>query len=196
MQSKLLRDYIKLLINEISLGRKNADITLSSTDKVAKQISPSIFDMVLSSYAKVGGNAKIKKPTDLTSEYERWIVADVDQDDNPDVFVGGNQRNGKMKMGIFATDGSQRAKEYLNLLQKRLYEKGWFAEVSDAPAHIAINKLGVPTVSDEEKVRELLGDKEITWHGEHPENKFPGTYGWYSRDIGGEDHIKIIVGNV
>ncbi len=41
-----------------------------------------------------------------------------------------------------------------------------------------------------------MGKVHNTWHGEHPEGKFPGTKGWYTRKIGGIPHAKIIVGDV
>jgi len=178
------------------LGVKNKDVTVSAGSRLAKRLEPEIFDMINKSYEKVGGNAKIKSPEDIGDEYPDWIVADIDDDPDPDVFIAGSPRSGAMKLGAIATDGSTAAKNHMMTLKKKLYSNGWWAEVSGSPAHIALNKLRVKPVEDEKKVRELLGDKEITWHGEHPEGKFPGTYGWYTRSIGGTSHAKIIVGDV
>lgn len=151
--------------------------------------------MIDKAYAPIGGNAKVSKPSDVGNEYPDWVVADIDDDPELDVFIGGKTKKG-MKMGVMATDGTAAAKSHLNSTQKDLFTHGWWAEVSGAPAHILINKLGMIPVEDEKKAREMLGDKDITWHGAHPEGKFPGTNGWYTRDIGGHPHAKIIVGDV
>lgn len=178
------------------LGVKNTDVAIKSGSKLAKRIEPELVNMTKTSYAPVGGHPKVNNVGDLSSEYSDWYVADIDSDPEPDLYVAGNQKSGGMKLGSTATDGSLEAKVWLNKLKKQLYSNGWWAEVSDAPAHIALNKLGIKPVEDEQKVRSLLGDKQITWHGEHPEGKFVGTRGWYSRDIGGKQHAKIIIGDV
>ena len=178
------------------IGTKHRDVHVRAGSKLAKKIEPELVDMVAQSYASVGGNPKISNPGDLTDEYPEWVVADLDDDPDVDVFVGGRDTRAGTKMAVSATDGSAPAKQHLLQMKKKLYDSGWWGEVSGAPAHIALNKLRIPAVEDEASVRELLGDKDITWHGEHPEGKFPGTRGWYSRDIGGKQHLKIIVGNV
>lgn len=181
---------------ESVLGIKNANISLKSGSKLANRIEPELVNITKKSYAPVGGHPKINDTGDISKEYSDLIVADVDSDPEPDLYVAGNQKSGAMKLGSTATDGSLIAKAWLNNLKKQLYSNGWWAEVSEAPAHIALNKLGIAPIEDEEKVRKLLGDKKITWHGDHPEGKFVGTHGWYSRDIGGKQHAKIIIGDV
>lgn len=185
---------LKRLIREASL-EKNKDTYVRAGDPLASEIEPELVDLVTKSYSKVGGNPKIRKTGDVSSEYPNWIVADVDDDPDVDVFVGGRPSHG-MKMGVMATDGGPEAKSHLMSLEKQLFTNGWWAELSDAPAHVALNKLGIKPVEDEDKVRSLLAGKKIEWHGEHPEGKFPGTFGWYTRDIGGVPHAKIIVGDV
>lgn len=191
---KGLQRLLREMLNEASL-QKHKDTYVTAGDPIADEIEPELVDMVTKSYAKVGGNPKIKKAGDVSAEYPNWIVADIDDDPDVDVFIGGRPSHG-MKLGVTATDGSGEAKAYITNLKKKLFNNGWWAEVSDAPAHIALNKLGIKPVEDEKKVRALLGDKKIEWHGEHPEGKFPGTAGWYTRDIGGTPHAKIIVGDV
>lgn len=177
------------------LGAKNRDVFVHAGSKLADEIEPELTDMVKSSYASIGGNPKINKVGDLSSEYPDWVVADTDDDPDVDVFIAGRSTLAGEKMAVMATDGSSIAKTHLLQMQRNLYHDGWWAEVSGAPAHIALNKLHIKSVEEEAKVRALLG-KEITWFGEHPEGKFPGTYGWYARDIGGHQHAKIIVGDV
>ena len=178
------------------LGVKNKDVNVKAGSALAKKIEPEIVDMVKTSYASAGGNPKLNNPGDVSIEYPDWIVADIDDDPEPDEFVGGSPRAGGMKLGASATDGTAKAKMHMLYLKRKLFNNGWWAEVSAAPAHIALNKLGVKPVEDQRKVKALLGDKDIIWHGEHPEGKFPGTFGWYSRDISGHMHAKIIVGDV
>jgi hypothetical protein len=184
---RVLREYAKL--------PKNKDVYMNSSDPIAKVIEPEIYDMVTNSYAKAGGNAKIHSPSDVSSEYQNWVIADIDDDPDVDVFIGANSRNGKMKIGASATDGTSLAKDYSMQLRKRLLSNGYWAEVSGAVAHITMNKLGIKPIEDEEKVRSLL-NKDITWYGPHPKGEFSGTNGWYSRKIGDSEHIKIIVGDV
>lgn len=178
------------------LGVKDKSVHVKAGSKLADRIEPELVDMVSTSYAPVGGNPYIQAPGDISAEYPDWIVIDTDDDPEPDVFVGGSPRSGTMKLGVTATDGSPVAKSRLTQLKKKLFHNGWWAEVSDAPAHIALNKLHIKPIEDEHKVRSLLAGKKITWYGDHPEGKFPGTHGWYVRDIGGSPHAKIIVGDV
>lgn len=178
------------------IGVKNKSVHVNAGSKIAKRIEPTLLDMVKTSYEKIGGNPKVQYLGDLGDEYPNWVVADVDEDPDVDCLVAGKTTPAGPKMAASATDGSPAAKATVMSIKKQLYKNGWWGEVSDAPAHIALNKLGIKPVEDEKKVRALLGGKEITWHGEHPEGKFPGTHGWYSRDIGGTVHAKIIVGDV
>lgn len=195
----LIREEIRSIISESGsyLGKKNDSVTMSG-DELSPELINKLFGMIQTSYAKVGGNAKIKTPADVTGEYEKFLMADVDDDPEPDLFIGYNTKNGKPKLGVTGTDGETNSKVALLALQQQFFNNDGYAEVSDAPAHIAINKLNIPYCSDEDKVRKLLG-KQITWHGEHPDDptgRWKGINGWYSRDIGGHSHTKIIVGSV
>lgn len=185
-------------VNEANskIGAKNKTVHLHAGEEMATANEPDLVDMIKTSYTKVGGHPKIKAVGDLSSEYSDWIVLDIDEDPEADLGVFGNPNKKGMKLGAAATDGTSNAKLALQNLKQQLLTNGWWAEVSDAPAHIAMNKLGLKPIENEQYVRELLAGKEIEWHGEHPEGKFPGTFGWYTRKIGGEPHAKIIVGDV
>lgn len=76
-----------------------------------------MFDIITKSYDKIGGNAKIKEPDDISREYDDWIVADTDDDPDVDVFVGGNKRGPGMKLGVSATDGSAASKAHMMQLK-------------------------------------------------------------------------------
>lgn len=196
---------IKLLVHEAitskraprsKIGVKNTAVRLRSHEPLARNICDDVQDIVTSAYAKIGGHAKATSAAALADEYPDWFVADTDAEPDVDVFIGGSPRAGKEKLGVSGSDGSPESKQFLLNLKKRLLTHGWWAEVSGATAHIAINKQNIPFVSSERKVRSLLPDKDITWYGEHPDGLFPGTDGWYSRSIGGQQHTKIIVGDV
>ncbi len=177
------------------VGTKGKDVTFRAGSPKADILEPAIFDMIDASYGPIGGHARISAPSNVGNEYPEWVVADIDDDPDPDVAVVGQQSPaGGHKVGASGTDGSAKAKAYMNAMRKRLMSSGWWGEVSGAPAHIAINKLGIKPVTDQKTVERLLG-KKVVWHGKHPEGKFPGIDGWYTRNIGGTDHTKIIVGD-
>jgi hypothetical protein len=178
------------------IGIKNVDVRAMSHEPLAKRAWDDVERMVTQAYASIGGNSKAQTAAAIAAEYPHWILADIDDDPDVDVFVGTQLSGGREKICIAATDGSTRAKMYLLRLQQRLIDDGCWMEVSGAPAHILLTKLHSAYVHDERKARALLQGKDITWYGEHPEGLFPGTDGWYSRQIGGHEHVKIIVGGV
>ena len=127
-------------------------------------------------------------------------AADIDQDPDPDFFRGSKMRSGRVKLGIVGHDGSRAAIEkYLEETANSL-NAGGMAEMSGKIAHIMITRHGVPAVQSKEAVESLLG-KQVQWVGRHPEEKYALRYGpdyeaWYSRDIGGSSHMKILLGAV
>lgn len=195
--SKILRQFVRSLIKEENskLGVKNKSVNVSSNDELAKNIEPDLIDMIKNSYSSLGGHPKINEPRSLINSYDEWVVADVDDDPEPDVAAVGSKKGQKVKLGAIATDGGPPAKNFLLKMKNDILRNGWWGETSGAVAHMAINKLGLTTVDDETTVRKLLG-KEIDWLGPHPEGKYPGTNGWYRRAIGGISHVKIIVGDI
>lgn len=181
--------------SQSDVGRKWKDVPLKAGTPQADILEPDIFDMIDSSYGPIGGHARIKSPSNIGNEYPDWVVADIDDDPQADVAIVGQQSPaGGHKVGASGTDGTSKAKLYMNAMRKRLMSNGWWGEVSGAPAHIAINKLKIKPITDQKTVERLLG-KKVEWHGAHPEGKFPGIDGWYTRDIGGTKHTKIIVGD-
>lgn len=178
------------------IGVKNKTVHLHAGEEMADANEPDLIDMIKTSYAKVGGHPKLQNVGDLSSEYPDWVVIDIDDDPEVDVGAFGRSNAKGMKLGASATDGTAAAKAAMNNLKRQLMTNGWWAETSGAPTHIAINKLGLKPLEDEQMVRDLLAGKDIEWHGEHPEGLFPGTKGWYSRKIGDVSHAKIIVGDV
>jgi hypothetical protein len=199
-----LRTLIRLVLLEYVdddprsyVGKKGVVYHFKSGTPKADILEPAIFDMISKSYEPIGGHAKLSSRADVGDEYPEWEVADVDNDPEPDVVVVGQHADsGGIKIGASGTDGSAIAKSFMNYMKKNLLsDGGWWGEVSGAPAHVAINKLQIPAVTDKDKVEQLLG-KKVRWHGKHPDGKFPGVDGWYSRTIGDHEHVKIIVGDV
>ena len=103
---------------------------------------------------------------------------------------------GGLKLTGTGTDGSAAAKKImLNKINKMLRTKGNYGEVSDAIAHVLIKKYKIPYVNSEDKVRKLLPKKNLKWVGANPNGKYPDYVGWYERNLGGNNHLKIMVGN-
>lgn len=179
---------------------KNQVISVDASDSVAKEVESDVFDMVQKSYAAIGGHARIKNPGDIGGQYPKWDLVDVDDDPEPDVVQLGSvsAATGGIKGGGLATDGTPAAKaKSMNMLKTFFSTPGNWGELSGAVANIIVKKLGFKPIADENRVRELLKGKEIEWLGtENPEGNNLGVDGWYSRNIGGTDHVKLIIGNV
>lgn len=198
-----VRRYIRAIVeNEISKlspHKKGTVVSTTAGDEYADKIKDDIYAMIKTSYAKIGGNATISSPDDIYSEYDASDVIDVDDDPEPGAAIGYKYAHGR-KIGYSATDGTPAGKAAGEQMRVDLILKtnGW-CEVSDAIAHITINKHGFRPIEDEDQVRALLPGKKIIWHGEHPDptvaKRFPNTHGWYTRVIGGEPHVKTVIGN-
>lgn len=160
------------------------------------EIYEELFDIIDSSYSYIGGHANYSSAKAIANDNEVTVFALIDLDDDPEVDAARLSKltNFGLKAVASATDGSQPAKAALkDRIGFELTSDGYYAEVSDAAAAVAL-KRGAPVVSSERAVRTVLGGKKIEWHGEHPMGEFPGTYGWYTRSIGGTPHTKIMVG--
>lgn len=179
---------------------KKQKLVVTAGSHVANDIEQDVFDMIEKSYANLGGHAKIRRPSDVGGQYSFWNVADTDEDPEPDVAElssSSSTSNGR-KLGAVATDGSSEAKtELMDMLRTFFSTPGNWGEVSGAMANILIKRLGMKPVQDMQKVKSLLGGKEIVWNGtENPEGNSLNVDGWYTRTIGNQPHTKIIVGNV
>lgn len=165
----------------------------------ADAIEPEIFDMISKAYEPIGGHAKLSSRADITDEYPEWMLADIDDDPETDVALVGQQSSqGGTKIGASGTDGSPKAKSFMSSMKGKLMKPGggWWGEVSGVPAHLALARLGLKAVTDQKTVERLLG-KKVNWIGPHPEGRYSGINGWYSRDLGnGHETMKIIVGDI
>jgi len=213
---KLLREYVRLLLVEKRWADLEAPkgqiIDLEPEDfesdegPEVRDLDDEIFDLIQTAYADVElepgkfGNAKVRSPKDLPAGYTVLRAADLDADPEPDYFRGGKMKGGRFKLGIVGHDGSEAAiQTYLENTAEELLNGG-IAEMSGKIAHIMITRHGVPAVTSKEDVESMLG-KSVDWIGRHPEEKYANRYGedyegWYSRNIGGSGHMKILLGGV
>ena len=174
--------WIDLPVGELTSDPENIDVT------------DEIYDMIEKSYAAIGGNVDIQSASDMPSDYNKWIAVDVDDDPEPDAVRAAKTKPAGTKMTVGATDGTPAStKAYKEKTAELLNTDGNYGELSDAIAHVMIKYYNVPFVDNEEDVRKVLG-KEIEWIGPHPEGKYPNHPGWYKRKLGGEIHMKILLG--
>ena len=190
---KLLREYIRELLTEESrLGTKGVpeDIASSSADS---DIEQDVVDMVKISYGPLGGFSQLEDPSSLRSAMTNYFLVDVDDDPAPDaglLYYDAGQFNKKSSAIIH--DGSVDGRIAIRDLMNQLFTTpGHWIEVSGAPEHIMINKLGLPVVEDRELAEYLVTfgfkrDVGFRWKGN----------GYYERDLGGRKITKIIVGTV
>tara|TARA_B100000131_G_scaffold102069_1_gene99084 strand:+ start:22903 stop:23577 length:675 start_codon:yes stop_codon:yes gene_type:complete len=218
----LIRKYVRSLLREKKWADLNAPkgqvISLQPEDFESEDDCPAppcpdvrdlddeIFDLIQNAYKDVElspgkfGNAKVRSPSDLPAGYTIMQAADLDSDPEPDFFRGGKPRGGRYKMGIVGHDGSEAAiNKYLEETAEQL-KSGAIAEMSGKIAHIMITRHNVPAVTTKEQVESMLG-KQVEWIGRHPDKGYASRYGnayegWYSRSIGGGDHMKILLGGV
>ena len=219
---KALRLYVRVLLQEKKWADLNAPrgevISLSPDDfeddvscdeppcPEVRDLDDEIFDLIQTAYADVElepgkyGNAKVRSPSDLPAGYTIMQAANLDADPEPDFFRGSKMRGGRSKLGIVGHDGSAVAiQKYLEDTAEQL-KAGAMAEMSGKIAHVMITRHGVPAVVDHAQVESMLG-KPVEWVGKHPEEKYATRYGvdyagWYSRDIGGTSHMKILLGGM
>jgi len=154
-------------------------------------IADELHHLIDNAYKKIGGHLKLQNVEDMPEDYTDWLAVDLDDDPEPDAlrFSSGQKMSGS------GHDGTRKAIDaYLAKTAALLKEEGFYGEMSKAIAHIMIKYHNVPFVPSHEDVEKVLG-KSVEWLGQHPEGKYPGYDGWYERDIGGSQQMKIMVGN-
>lgn len=152
-----------------------------------------LFDLVTTAYKPIGGHAKVRSPRDVAA-LTFILAADIDKDPEADAVLMGKLKPGGIKFTTLGQDGSPKAKKEVFEKWVELMRRGQaYAEVSGAVAHLALKKYKSPTIGSQKAVERVLG-KKVQWVGEHPDGKYPGVKGWYRRQIGGDVHLKILVG--
>lgn len=173
------------------------DVPLSDLehDPDEYDLTDEMYNLIATAYAKIGGHVNIKGPADVPDKYDQWSAVDLDGDPEPDALRVASTKPAGTKLTVSGHDGTRIAKNaYTDKTADMLNKDGYFAEMSDAIAHIMITRYNIESVNDKETVEKVLG-KSVDWVGPHPEGKYPEHTGWYVRKLSGKvSHMKIMLG--
>lgn len=194
-----LLDFLNERSAEIIGARKGKwekiDISKFSKEEL-NDLEKDFFGLIDTAYKPIGGHVNFKRPSDVFADkdIDFWKGIDIDDDPELDVIVFGRSSRYGIKLVGVGHDGKKESKrEYLENKAEKLQKIGFYNEVSGKLAEILIDKYKIEAVENKETVEKVLG-KKIEWLGEHPDGNTPG-YGWYSRSLGGHQHIKILLGS-
>jgi len=154
-----------------------------------------LYDLIIKAYEGLeGGHSSIGTPLSLLRDDLILHAIDLDNDPEPDAVVTWKIRQPGSKVNSFGHDGGSAAKrtvvqEFGRLLQST----GYYAEVSPPVSDIVWKRWPNVQVIENPAVVAAIVGKDIEWLGKNPDGKSPKE-GWYSRNIGGKPHIKILVG--
>ena len=159
-----------------------------------ENIDTELFDLIATSYSYIGGHVDFQKPSDIPANHTIWYAVDTDGDGAPDALKFAKQTPHGTKWTGGATDGSLEAiSEYIHNTVDALMTPGNYCEMSDKIMHIMITRYKVPCVQSQDEVENILG-KKVKWIGSHPDGKYRNYNGFYVRSLGGQDHMKILLG--
>lgn len=155
---------------------KTTDLRVNASD---------LLDIIVKSYAPVGGHPEFKSPADITSsDLTLWIAIDVDADATADAVIAGKTTGHGKKWTVLGSDGDPDAKKaVLTKMVDLLKTNGNYIEASHKIADI-LTARGVPIVKDEQTVRDVVNKPDIKWDED----------GWYFRAIGGKQMRKRLFG--
>lgn len=145
-----------------------------------------VWNMLQESYKYCGGIAGVESVDDIINDSTLWKLTRR-TDKITAVIIYSNKRSGR-KICCIAQDGSEQGKKDL---KKMLKEDGMFVdretwgEFSGAAASTALNQGMMQIPSDIAEII-MVGKKFI-------DKKEDGYF--YTREIGGKQHIKIMLGN-
>ena len=147
-------------VNSLLKGKLYVVVDAGSPE--SEELADDVFSLINTAYSEVGGHARIKSPKDLMYEYQKWVVADTDNDGKANAAICATRtRNGSYKVGIFATDSSTEAKAKVMSLAKEFLQKdGWWAEIPYQYA-ARLKSQGVHMVEDQAEVLMLLGARAM-----------------------------------
>lgn len=170
----------------------------AARDPVEVDIPEEFIDLINKAYEKIGGNFDYKTPEDIPGDADIWIGTDIDDDPEPDALRIAKTKPAGVKLSASGHDGTRAGIDaYKAKTAEMLKKPGHYAEMSKGIAHVMLKYHGIRHVDDPEVVQATLGpSKPIKWLGAHPEGKYPGIEGWYTRTISGnEDELKIMLGD-
>ena len=169
-----------------------------SNDPDNVDITDELIALINNAYKNIGGNYDFQTADDIPGEADYWTAIDIDDDPEPDAVRIAKSKPSGLKMSAAGHDGSRAAIDaYKKKTADMLLTPGTYAEMSKGIAHVMLKYHNVPYVDDPEVVQKTLGaSKPIKWLGQHPEGKYPGIDGWYTRTISGHtDELKIMLGS-
>ncbi len=169
-----------------------------------RDITDELFALIDNAYKTIGGNYDYKQASDIPKgrgdpddSADYWSAIDMDFDPDPDALRVGKKKSSGLKLSASGHDGSRPAIDaYKQKTADLLHTPGTYGEMSKGIAHVMLSYHDAPWVGDPEVVQKVLGSsKPITWIGPHPEGKYPGIDGWYTRTIKGHTgELKIMLG--
>ena len=157
------------------------------------ELAGEFFNLIQTAYAEIGGHIKIQSPEDVFSDpdWNYWEGEDIHGTRDFDMVMFGQKTKFGVKFSGVGHDGTKDAKRaYIDARGVDLKKMGFYIEVSGKIAEILINKYNVPIVTDPDTVNKVLG-KTVQWIGSMPDASGDG---WYSRNIAGRPHDKIMLG--
>jgi hypothetical protein len=157
------------------------------------ELAGEFFDLIQTAYAEIGGHIKIKSPEDVFADpdWNYWEGEDIHGTRDFDMVMFGQRTKFGVKFSGVGHDGTKDAKRaYIEARGVDLKKMGFYIEVSGKIAEILINKYDVPVVTDIDVVTKVLG-KQVQWIGTMPDASGDG---WYTRNIAGGAHDKIMLG--
>jgi len=160
-------------------------------------ITDELYRLIKNAYKEIGGNFDFKQASDIPSDSDYWAAIDLDDDPEPDAVRIAKKKPAGLKLSASGHDGKQASiNAYKTKTADLLSTPGTYAEMSKGIAHVMLKYHNTPYVGDPEVVQKTLGSsKPINWLGPHPEGKYPGIDGWYTRTIKGhEGELKIMLG--
>ena len=160
-------------------------------------ITDELIALINNAYKQIGGNFDYKTAADIPGDADYWAAVDLDDDPEPDAVRIGKSKPAGLKLSASGHDGKRASIDaYKAKTADMLHTPGTYAEMSKGIAHVMLKYHNVPHVDDPEVVQRVLGaSKPIKWLGPHPEGKYPGINGWYTRTISGHaDELKIMLG--
>lgn len=168
-------------LNEAFGDKYGKHVYAEISRKEVEEYADDIVDLINNAYKDKGGNLEIKNANDLKkSDITYWIAKDIDNEPDADIAIGGKPTSHGVKLTIMGQDGSKEAKKNSVLKMIELMKtRGFYAEMDTDLAQ----KLGLSPIRNEKEIRRVL-NKDITYHND----------GSYDREIGGEQHTKVLVG--
>ena len=200
--------------------RKFLPIELSYDHPDRDEIAQDMYDMVYNNYdaTPLGKHFKISNPQDLEKNYGKgrdggtWIVGDVDSDPQIDYMLAGKIDPGVpgVALGAAASDQTRTGKTAMkNQMANQMKAGKWWASASGLMA-ISLIKRNVPSVQDEETIRQYEDDPALKYFGQFPygddyeddagmtigpDHPFRKRNGWFARYWNGEEHLKLLFAN-